>query len=266
MKPGLYTLTEQEYFKLARARWSMVKSVLDCPAAYRHAVQHVQSSSKPKDLGLLVHSMVLEPEKVDDLYYRAEKVDRRTKIGKESWKIQQEAAGERELIEASVYDKAMDLSGRLRVVMDSTFGAWRKGRSRVEVAIVGDMYGIPAKCRIDLILDGRIWDIKTTRDLRPRAFMGSCVKFGYYGQLATYQRMLSQHEPDAEVGGIIAVQTSGAPIAHVLRFNDQAKAFGEEMSSKAWKTLLECRESSCWPGYDYDGEIGIPGWCLDDEA
>ena len=258
MENGIHKLDEQEYWDVPRARWSSVKTILDCPAAYQHHVHHPDRPSGPKELGTLVHAMVLEPDQVDLLFIRGEKCDRRTKVGKARWAELQEEAGDREVVEAKMWDQAMDLAGALRKCMDAELPEWRNGRK--ETAVLGSMYDIPAKCKIDLIVDDEVWDIKTARDLHPKPFSSACHRYAYYGQIACYTQLLRQHEPGSSIGGLIVVQTVGPPVAHVLRFNERAQALGLLQCDKAWSQLANCRAKNIWPGYDYDGVLDAPVW------
>ena len=258
MGPGVYSLSDEEYNDLDMARWSEVKLMLDCPAEYKHRKDHGTKPTASMSLGSMVHSMVLEPAMVNSRYVRHEKLDRRTKAGKERWKELQEEADGRELVEASVFDQAMGLADKLGRAMSSELHGWRDARK--ELAVVGEILSIPAKCKIDLVIDGQVWDVKTTKDLSPRNFMTSCFRLGYYGQIATYQELLDQHEDGTEMGGIIAVQTVGAPVVHVLRFSDEAKRLGRKMRFEAWTRLRMCRDEQVWPGYRFGEELGVPGW------
>lgn len=255
MKNGIHRMTTDEYNLVKRSRWSRAKYILECPEVYMHKLKTEDNATRSKSLGSLVHAMVLEPETVEDEFFRATKVDRRTKAGKAAWAEQQEAAEGKDLIEAAVYDQGLDLSALLMKEMNRQLPGWRDGQK--ELSVLSSMYRVPAKCRIDLFHEGKIWDIKTTKSLRQRSFVGACDRYAYYGQMATYRKMLSNYEKGVEIGGLIVVQTVGAPMVKVLPFSEEAKRYGTEQAQKAWSTLEKCKAESHWPGYDYS-ELGIP--------
>lgn len=257
MKPGVHKLTDKEYNALEAARWSNVRMLLDCPAAYNYALNNKTESTSAQHLGTLVHAMVLEPETVAWRFVEAVKVDRRTKAGKAAWQQQLLEAEGRELVSADTWKEAVILSQACRTALDQHLPGWEDGRK--EVAVLGNLYGNAAKCKIDLIVDNQVWDVKTTRDLSPRAFTNACYNYAYYGQVVTYTKLLQQFE-DVSVGGIIAVQTTGVPLAHVLEFSERAKALGFYQHDKAWSELAVCQDSESWPGYDYDGTLEAPLW------
>ena len=267
LKPGIYNLSDEEYSALEAERWSEVSKVADCPANYIHTINNRnRESTSSQGLGTLTHSMVLTPEELESHFYRAEKVDKRTKAGKAAWAEMLEKAGDRELIDGKVWDHAAALNDSVRRAMGKDLPEWSEGRK--EIAVLGSMYDMAAKCKIDLVLNAtsdrgpEVWDLKTTRDLSPRAFRNACHKYNYYGQIVSYTRLLKQFEPGAQVGGIIAVQTAAPYLTHVLRFSEEACKLGAWQCDKAWSELSwwKSKDPDTWPGYNYDGKLDPPKW------
>jgi hypothetical protein len=75
----------KEYRAFPALNQSAAKHILTSPAHYQAYINTPQEETKALKFGTVVHSAVLEPHTLDDLYVTAPDCDRRTKEGKAVW-------------------------------------------------------------------------------------------------------------------------------------------------------------------------------------
>jgi hypothetical protein len=75
----------KEYRAFPAFNQSAAKHILTSPAHYQAYINTPQEETKALRFGTFVHSAVLEPHTLDDLYATAPDCDRRTKEGKAAW-------------------------------------------------------------------------------------------------------------------------------------------------------------------------------------
>jgi len=142
-------------------------------------------------LGHAVHCLVLEPESFDSRYAIApEGIDRRTKIGKETWELFCTLSQGKEVLKQDVAIQARKCAAALfgHQVVAQAYVASGVKSAFTEHRIDFNFCDVDMRCKLDRILvdTGLILDIKTTRDVRPDSFKYSCRDFGYVRQAALY--------------------------------------------------------------------------------
>jgi hypothetical protein len=257
----IQTNTTRDYHDDPRPSWSTVKYMLDCPAAYRWRRDNPPTQTPAMQFGSLVHALILEPETVPRDFH-ALPIDHngRTKAGKELV-AEIEAAG-RTAIRHDVFVDAVKLRDAVRA--HSEAARLIDSAAFVEAAFFGQMRGIEARCKPDVIAeDGTVWDLKTTDSLKPALFRSKAARLGYYGQIASNAQLCSAVlGQDLKPGGLIVVQTNGPALVEVLRYGIDAVAFGEQQCHEAWSRLADCLAADVWPGYEWGGEMGVPSWAM----
>jgi hypothetical protein len=258
-------MSSEEYHADPRPSWSTVKlAMLDCPLAAKVRSETQSEPTPAMQLGSLVHTLTLEPETFDRLYH----VTEATRRGTKAWKADEDEAGDRTLIKSSEYLEAQALAELLRgaaadagITIDPEW---------VELSCYSSRPGTPARARPDLLdpKTGLVWDVKTTRSLRPQAFMRQCLNLGYYGQIVNNAEILSDVlDTEIKPGGIIAVQTGFPRHAIALPFGEDALAVGGHQYAEAWRIWLDCEAADHWPAYEYPGGVlGVPSWMESESA
>ena len=161
-----------------------------------HLVAYWNKEKAPtpaQEFGTLIHSLILEPEKFNSLYYIIDdaeicaelvadgaKSPRATSIYK-NWlaEVLMKNEGKKE-VKLEDYQTALKLSesARKSILLKKLKG--------VEELIEWDFAGQPFKGFVDGYGDGFILDIKTSADASPKAFLRDFVKYKYYWQAALY--------------------------------------------------------------------------------
>jgi hypothetical protein len=147
-----------------------------------------------------------------------------------------------------------------------------------EVTLRGNLFGIPAKGRCDLIdvPHGEIIDLKTVASCEKYAFGRSFVNLNIAFKMSIYRELARQQYGREFQCSIICQETGGdfdntyVPIPGIVLDN----AFRDSDSGRKsveWvcKKYLECQETGNWPGVDggaliYD--LVIPNWAMSDDT
>jgi hypothetical protein len=141
-------------------------------------------------MGHAVHCLALEPEKFDERFAVAPKVDRRTTAGKVAWaEYLADCEGKTVLDEQ---DHADALACVQALYNHPEFAAIMAQPRRVEVPFEFELFGHKFKAKPDAIIDSMrlILDIKTTDDASPHRWQWSAVDYGYHRQAWIYQYAL----------------------------------------------------------------------------
>ena len=219
-------------------------------------------------LGSLVHSLILEPEKVEQEYYIGEFNVRR---GKE-YEASVKQAGTRTVISKEDYERAMavveafhiqatdhpDLNGKQEELL--------KGDKEHSFYWEDPATGILCKCRPDnLHHSGNIVvDVKTTKNAGFDSFQKDIVTYGYYLSAAFYLRgvaAVTGRAPEKFV--IIAIETEAPYLIQVYELDPMAIEIGNRHIDQALATFAECVSTEVWSGYPQKTiTMPLPNWAM----
>lgn len=156
---------------------SIAKSLLDSPKTYHNYLRYGGEDTPAMLKGRMLHHMVLEPERWEDLYQVIEVKTRASKAFKEA-----EAESEKTCVtrsEMNATERMADALLRNKQVIAHLSGA------QTEIPKIGMLNDLPFRCKADILVpDFGIFDLKTTADLR--AFPYSAKKYGYPMQVYIY--------------------------------------------------------------------------------
>lgn len=223
-------------------------------------------ASESMALGSMVHTMLLEPETIDDRYRIKPDCDRRTKEGKAIYSafIESLPAGA-EVITVDDLDKATACANALlahddlRSVLDAT-----RSKSIIEQRFDFVVDGVDMRAKLDyLSLEANvIIDIKTTKDASPEEFAKSIANYGYHRQAALYREAVLQ-KCGIECRFIFAVVCTEQPFdVAVYEPSDEVVALGMEEARKLLADFKARAESGDWDNEWSKGivPIGLPKW------
>ena len=162
--------------KLAHSS-SSLKLLLDSPKTYRNIMKYGSTENSPALLmGRIIHVMILEPEKFDDLFEVVDVASKNTKAFKEAQLDNPKTCITRKDREAG--ERMADAFFRNEMAMRYMDG------SQFEVPEVDVLGGFPFRGKADIKTPTGLADIKTTTDLK--AFKYSADKYGYDLQAYIY--------------------------------------------------------------------------------
>ena len=158
---------------------SSLKMILKSPKTYRNVTKYGDPNSDSPALaqGKLVHWMILEPHKVDELHF-VEASTKGTKVYKEAKAQHGEVFLNKERSQAErVADAVLRNEAALKLLNKSEF----------EIPAIEMMEGLPFRGKADILQGDTIIDLKTSADLS--TFKYSADKYGYDLQAYMYKRM-----------------------------------------------------------------------------
>lgn len=254
----LLKISDKEYFSRDEVSNSDLNQLAISPRAYKHYKEHGGMVSTPQmRLGSLVHAMYLEPEIVTEQFFLSEKVDGRTKKGKEAKAraLEAEAKG-LTVVNEEEWEKAQTIITSLK----NNLGFLENGDA--EMTAVWEMFGVKCRGKIDwLYKDGKIHDLKTTQSLK--YFEKSVGNFGYHRQAAFYGRAMKQLFGKFKGFTLRVVETTGSFDSADIDIDVEALRVGDKEVRYLLDKLKCCQDTDSWPGIytpDKVNTVGLPRW------
>jgi hypothetical protein len=139
---------------------SSSKDLYKSPKSYFNKTQQVNGDIPALREGRLIHTVVLEEEKINDKYDFVDIGGRNTKTFKEA-KVEATNKG-KEIMLVSELNKANELCNSIRFNSDAN-ELFTGGSA--EVPAIGNLFGIPFRGKADYLKDGHLIDLKTTAKL-----------------------------------------------------------------------------------------------------
>lgn len=265
-EPGIYELTDDEYFggPLARASLSStgVRELLNCPAKFRYNQQHPRPPKRAFDIGHAAHQLVLGagPELV--------------LIPADEWRtnaIKAEVAEARD--EGKVPLKPADwiaVHGMAEALQKHPHAPKLLSRGAPERALVWRDPATEVLCRakVDWLRPDGVVDYKSCDLAELEALRKSVYSWGYYVQAPFYLRGFRALHPGVEPFFAFIAQEKEPPyLVQTFQLTERALAYGDRKCAEALETYAACVEADDWPGYPTDDipEIDLPGWVRTEE-
>ncbi len=274
MEPGIYDIPNEEYHSSVGMSRSAIMEFMRSPLhywdAYLNPNKPERTVSPQMVLGEAVHLLTLERDRFSERFAIEEKVDKRTKAGKElAAQFELNNAG-KHIINIHQFDEALTISS---AVLDDTVMSDLLNGTRIETSFywVDEDSGILCKCRPDAWASGDgldyVIDLKTTNDGRYREFSRSIYNYGYHLQAAmALDGIKAIHGTTPESFVFITVETR-RPYATAVYPLDQHSI---ELGRLAYKRQLflykECLERNEWPSYNMGTmpTISLPAYVKED--
>jgi exodeoxyribonuclease VIII len=231
---------------------SAAKHLLTSPAHYQAYINTPQEETKALRFGTFVHSAILEPHTLNDLYATAPEVDRRTKEGKETWAAFQTANVGKTILDAEesavghlVAASARHALKRLGVEFDAT-----------EVMYHVDYNGVPLKAAIDGVAGDYLWDIKTTDDASAAGMLKAIRNYRYNLQAYWYRLVYELATGKRPLGFRFLFVEKEPPFATaVCEIGPELMSWAIADFEKALTTYKACVESGVWPAYSDEIQV-----------
>jgi hypothetical protein len=124
--------------------------------------------------------------------------------------------------------------------------------------------GVMLRARFDwLRADGRLVDFKTAADANPAHFDSRALRFGYYLQDPTYQRVAEWCGVDVAGFEFVLVDDDPPYDVAVCHLGTASRELGWLHARHAIDLFAECMTTGVWPGYPAESvEVELPGWAL----
>jgi hypothetical protein len=273
--PGVYELTDEEYFGGALARASLsstgARELLKPggPARFRHKLDTGTLEVRREfDLGHAVHTLVLQsgptPVKVPGSGKDPEAW--RTDADKERVAVLR-AEGKVPLRPADFYAAC----AMATAVLDHPLAAklLRTGEPERTLIWHDPVTGVMCRAKVDWLRADGIVDLKTTESAAPDALSKAALNYGYAIQAPFYLRGFRElRQLAAEPFFVhVAVEKTAPYLVHVNQLTERAMAWGDRQVSAALEIYRDCMAADAWPGYPTDEitDIDLPAWVRTEE-
>ncbi len=223
--------------------------LLQCPAKFKHELDNPSEPTEAMILGSLRHCMLLEPDRVEELYYKLpEGLVRRA--GKDYEALVTEAGDKvtvkhADWVEAETMVSICAQHAQVRPIIS----AWCK----FEHELYWTESDVACKGKVDIYLPDLnvIVDYKTTNDASPRGFRYKVLDMGYLLQMAHYQRGVASTNGQETMPGVLVIaQETDAP--YVLQVYSVPQTMIDEAHSRRAELLevyKSCTSTGEWYGY-----------------
>mgnify|MGYP000011529591 FL=1 len=209
-----------------------------------HLINQKFKETPAMALGTAVHQAILEPDDFYDMYHVIEKINKRTKVGKEEYQKQLELADNKIILETDTHEIIKNILGAFR--QNELAQKYCKGE--IELSHYTQYEGIDVRVRPDCInrISNFISDVKTCQDNSPEAFKRDIYKWGYHLQAAFYMDMCG-----IDTFKFIAVTTTFPHTVEVYTLSDEMIEFGRNAYKQAFSKWKQYLETGVMPSYHW---------------
>ncbi|MFA4972800.1 MAG: PD-(D/E)XK nuclease-like domain-containing protein [bacterium] len=257
-------LTRAEYDSVDAVNISTLKSMAVSPRHYQHALSCPRPDTDSMRLGRLMHAMVFEPDTIDAHWVVW---DGGRRAGKE-WEAFLAANVGKELIRAPEDWEAAEAVAAAVQAHPVASRYLRSGKAEQTLRWTDRDTGLLCKGRADWIAPSAdVVDLKTTRDISPRAVQRGLVALAYHAQAAFYCDGLEAmgHGPHGFCW--IYVEQSAPYDVAVYTATTEVLSAGRDLYRGWLARVVECRASGCWPGVaPSELQMELPAWAVKEDG
>lgn len=247
---------------------SLLKAMHVSPAHYLAQFHERHSTSKSRDFGSLVHTLVLEP----GLFSREYAVyDGDGDARSAEFKAFKAANVGREVIDELTYARAKSLSEKVlsRTVRGRPFGDYvSEGYPEVSIYYTDPSTGVACRCRLDLLHPEFIFDLKTTQHAERDAWLRQGLSLHYDMQAYMYALAVAlffgHSEPSPFV--FMAAESTAPFTVNVLTAGSTFLENGGRKYQAALSGYAACARVNHWPGPEVEDVVEIQHWQMAQSA
>lgn len=239
------------------------------PAHYKYFVENESEDTPALVFGRAFHTMILEPEKMDDEVIVLPDAWPTKKECGISIEEQKEAFRHKHQHKAILTADQMDMAKAMRASLDEHAAArflLRKSPGKAEQTLLWQDADTDVKCRarLDWLADdGLIVDLKTTTCAKPEVFERSAYDYRYHVQAAFYLEAYRQVMGKEPLGfAFIAVEKEPPYCACVYLAQPEFIEIGRREYLENLMLYADCLQKNEWPGYPDISlvPLNLPAW------
>ena len=271
MKTGLINETNAEYHgDLSAISKSRLSKMSVCPRYFKWCEEHPEKPTPDLIFGSAFHKWVLERESFEEEFSVVPNVDRRTKIGKETYEMFLAESEGKMIITQEEFET---IKGMCASLEENKYAkALLNGERERSMYFIDDLTGILCKVRPDVhkaVKGGKIviTDLKSCKSATPEDFMKDIVKFAYDLQSYMYTTGVSKtlNVPMDDISFcFVCVEKKEPYLVAIYEITADVLNRGEMLYRKYLGQLKYCRETDNW--FSYNGHthepmpLGLPEW------
>lgn len=233
---------------------SGVKLLLDCPA--RYYAEYLDPNAPPEtskehfSIGKMVHTLVLEPHKMKDLFYHIPKIDRRTTEGKKEYAYHLQMSNGKEVVDIEQIKQAESMASSIFKNTPWLDSVLKDASIEESLFWYNEEIGVQFKSRPDIYTGDLYIDLKTTKSARASDFQRSIVNYGYYTQAAMAKDALEKlHGIKYNYFVYLIVEDTYPYLTASYTLDDEYIKKGQEDYLRAGELYKQCKDSNEWPDY-----------------
>lgn len=248
-------MTEKEYRSNPAISRSELWRMNESPEKFKWFKDHPPAPTDSLVFGQYVHALLLEPDKVDSMFYVLPKLNLRTKADKERLEeIRIECADNGlTMIDADSAETARQMVEKCR--SDPDVIELLNGAHEQEFFWTDEMTGEACKCRVDCLteIDGEVTivDYKSTANASTYKFVRDMYSYGYHFQTGMYgagvQTCLGLNKLPRFV--FIAQEKKPPYSINRIEATEDVIQLGYDKFREFIGLYHECKETDVWPGY-----------------
>lgn len=263
MKNGVYEdMPFEEYAAIDAVNGSSIVHMRRSPMYYRHMKDNPQPATPAQTLGIAVHRMILEPNRVGDLAVWGQLEEEKVRRGK-VWENFQELNKGALIVTVAERDAMVGMATAARKQAPIRKYASAKGPTEVSLVWTDPVSGYRMKCRLDKWIPATraIFDLKSTRSCAPHKFGAQSYQLGYHIKMAIQAEGV-RHCYGVEAFPKLGAIESKAPFeSAVYRVTSDIVLQGLEELDVLMKRLRECEETNNWPAeMEDESDLQLPTW------
>jgi exodeoxyribonuclease VIII len=242
----------KEYRAFPALNQSAAKHLLVSASHYQAYINTPSEETKALRFGTFVHSAVLEPHTLNDLYATAPDVDRRTKDGKEQWAAFATANAGKTILDAEESAMGHLVASSARHAL-KTHGV---EFDETEVMYHVDYCGVPLKAAIDGVAGDYLWDIKTTDDASAAGMLKAIRNYRYNLQAYWYRLVYELATGKRCLGFRFLFIEKEPPFAwSICEVGPDLMSYAVSDFERAVTLYKSCTESGVWPSYTQEIQV-----------
>lgn len=272
-----------EYCQIDRMNASTLVHGCKSMLSLKRAIDGGQREPTPAmQFGNKYHTLVLEPEEFEATYCVMPNFatmpgnmtgngtpstswgTKFCKERKEEFEAAAECAG-RKVITREQYDRGLAMC---EAIATNEFASQLIAEGRKESTLLGEISGVPFKCRLDLRGGDSITDLKGTNNAAAVAFGRTAANLHYGFKLAIYREVYCQHFDVIPAVYLIAVETDGDFDCCVYQMPEDMLDAGLKEVWRVLEQYKRCLDEDKWPGVD-QGEspvpLFVPNWAMPED-
>lgn len=234
---------------------SALKQILRSPAHMKAYYEKPNEETTSRLIGTALHAAVLEPEMFESTY-----VEWRggNKTGKVYTAFLEENSG-KSVLKSAEMTAVLRMRDSIMNYREYPIGELlRNGQNEQSIVWTDPETGVRCKIRPDNQNPYGTFDLKTTDDARPDAFVRNSVRMLYDLQAAMYQEGIFQTTGNRLDFFFIAVEDDAPHSTWVHKASDEMLASGMKKFRQALATYKRCLETGEYP--DYETPCSIITW------
>ena len=259
-------MTEKEYREHGALSRSDLWRIRESPEKFAYFMTHPEPQTESLLFGSVYHKLVLEPDDFGNEYAVEINVDKRTKDGREQIQNWLGSIGDKTVVSAKIYDKAVEMKEALS--KSKLAMALLNGEHECAYFWQDEDTGVHCKCRLDCLreLNGKplIVDLKTASTCETDKWIRDSIKYGYHMQVGMYSSGVAANygvQPDF----VFIVQEKEPPYSvNIFKSTTEYYNYGVDEFRALIGLYKHCMDTNNWYGQMGENEqindLTLPSW------